>query len=155
MNGVIGPPGLPRGSSRGGLGLELTLDKCRVWEVLAVLLIRSRWYCRSCCFASEPRPERGCKVTEREPRGEGGGTLESLDGKFAGWYLGSPARLRPWADALALWLLLVEGEGTDILGERGEEGVYRDASDVGPICAKPLCASEGSRLSEVFLAREE
>ena len=84
-----------------------------------MLLIRSRWYCRSCCFACEPRPERDCVATDRGPRGEGGG----IGGKFAGWYLGRPARLRLFADALALWLLLVEGEGTDIFGERGEEGV--------------------------------
>ncbi len=103
--------------------MELTLDEKREREVLAVLLIRSRWYCRSCCLASEPRPERGCEVIERELRGEGGAGLESLDGKFAGWYLGRPGRLRLCAGALAFWLLLIEGEATDILGERGEEGL--------------------------------
>ena len=151
MSGVIGPPGLPRGLSRGGVGLELTLDK----EVLAVLMMRSRRYCRSCCLASEPRPGRGCEVIERELRDEGGAGPESLGGKFAGWYLGSPARLSLCAGALAFRLLLVEGKGTGILGERGEEGVLRATSDLGFICAKPLCAVGGSRLSEFCFAREE
>ena len=96
------------------------LGESREREVLVVLLIRSRWYCRSCCLASEPRPGNGC---ERELKGEGGAGLESLDGKFAGWYLGSPARLSLCAGALAFWLLLIEGRGTGILGESGEDGL--------------------------------
>ena len=151
----MGPPGLLRGLSRGGLGLELTLDESVEREVLTVLLIRSRWYCRSCCLASETRPERGWEVIERELRADGGAGLESFDGKFAGWYLGSLVRLRHCAGALLFWLLLIEGKGTDALGERGEEGLIRDDSDFGPIWAEPVCTAEGSRMSEVFFAREE
>ena len=153
MNGVIGPLGLPRGLSRGGLGLELTSDESR--EVLTVLLIMSRWYCRSRVLASEPRPDRDFDVTERGLRGEGGAGLESLEGKFAGWYLGSPARLRLCAGALAFWLLLIEGRGAGILGDNGEEGLQRAASDLGLMSAKLLCAPDGSRLVEVFFVREE
>ena len=106
-------------------------------------------------MASEPRPERDCEVIERELKGEGGAGLGSLDEKFAGWYLGSPGRLRLRADALAVWLLLIEGKGTDILGESGEEGLSRDSSDLEFIFAKPLCTVEGSRLSEAFFTCEE
>ena len=135
--------------------MELALDDSREREVLAVLLTRSRWYCRSCCLASEPRPERGCEVIERVLRGNGGAGPDSLGGKLAGWYLGSPVRLRLCAGALAFRLPSIEGKGTEVLGESGEEGLHRDDPDLGLICAELLCAAEVSRLSEVFFAREE
>ena len=78
MNGVTGPPGLPRGLSRGGFGFVLTLDEAREREVLAASFIMSRWYCKSCCLASKPRPGRGWEVIERGLRGEGGAGLEVL-----------------------------------------------------------------------------
>lgn len=71
----------------------MTLDDAREREVLAVSFIMSRWYWRSCCLASDPRPGRSCEVTERELRVEGEARLEPLV-KFAGWYLGSPVNLR-------------------------------------------------------------
>ena len=49
--------------------------------------------------------------------------MEPFGGKFAGWYLGSPARLRLCGGILDVWLLLIEGRGLDVLEESGEEGL--------------------------------
>ena len=73
-------------------------------------------------MAFDPRPGRSCEVTERELKVEGGAGLEPLM-KFAGWYLGSPVNLRLCGDILGFWLLLIEGRGTDVFEERGEEGL--------------------------------
>ena len=88
--------------------MELMPGESREREALAVLLIRSRWYCRSCCLASEPQLERGWEVRERELRGERGAGLELLDENFAGWYIGSPARLRLCAGTLGVKYMLIE-----------------------------------------------
>ena len=77
----MGPPGLPRGLSR---GLVLTFDEAREREVLAASFTISRWYCTSCCLASEPRLGRVCELKGRGLRGEGGPGLEPRGGKFAG-----------------------------------------------------------------------